>query len=127
MRAVAIRLARLAHIRPPGGEFEHGYGGFIAASGKVLGAPCVLEPPECETSLNLQFPSSRLFSGGGDTGGGSSSGGVALEEFSFFLTSLQSMQALSGSQLGFGGDLRFGEAGPGAGLRGAPGSDRVLS
>ncbi|MCB9702285.1 MAG: hypothetical protein H6711_10350 [Myxococcales bacterium] len=29
------------------------------------------------------------------------------------------MQALSGSQLGFGGDLRFGEVGPGAGLRGA--------
>ncbi|MBK7825619.1 MAG: hypothetical protein IPO88_24850 [Nannocystis sp.] len=29
------------------------------------------------------------------------------------------MKALSGSPLGFGGDLRFGEEGPGAGLRGA--------
>ncbi|MBX7082506.1 MAG: hypothetical protein K1X88_25095 [Nannocystaceae bacterium] len=29
------------------------------------------------------------------------------------------MQELSGSEAGFGGDLRFGETGPGAGLRGA--------
>ena len=29
------------------------------------------------------------------------------------------MRALSGSQNGFGGDLRFGETGDGAGLRGA--------
>ncbi|MBL8743137.1 MAG: hypothetical protein JNK04_18635 [Myxococcales bacterium] len=29
------------------------------------------------------------------------------------------MQELSGSDMGFGGDLRFGETGPGAGLRGA--------
>lgn len=56
---------------------------------------------------------------GGEGSSGSSSGGAALEKFSFFVTSLQSMQALSGSQLGFGGDLRFGEVGPGAGLRGA--------
>jgi hypothetical protein len=39
--------------------------------------------------------------------------------FSFFVTSLKVLQQLSGSQLGFGGDLRFGETGPGAGLRGA--------
>ncbi|NLW30726.1 MAG: hypothetical protein GXY77_04625, partial [Fibrobacter sp.] len=42
-----------------------------------------------------------------------------LEYFSFFLTSLQSLQELSGSQDGFGGDLRFGKTGPGAGLLGA--------
>lgn len=52
----------------------------------------------------------------------SSSGGVELEPFSFFVTSLRAMQELSGSELGFGGDLRFGEEGPGAGLRGA---DRI--
>lgn len=53
-------------------------------------------------------------------------GGAAVEvdggvvpPFSFFVTSLASLQALSGSQAGFGGDLRFGETGPGAGLRGA--------
>jgi len=60
---------------------------------------------------------------GGDTSSGdtsdASSGGPELEKFSFFVTSLKAMKALSGSPLGFGGDLRFGEAGPGAGLRGA--------
>lgn len=42
-----------------------------------------------------------------------------LENFSFFVTSLVRLQELSGSQSGFGGDLRYGETGPGAGLRGA--------
>ena len=42
-----------------------------------------------------------------------------LSEFSFFVTSLASLQELSGSQDGFGGDLRFGETGAGAGLMGA--------
>jgi hypothetical protein len=35
------------------------------------------------------------------------------------VTSLVALQELSGSQDGFGGDLRFGETGAGAGLRGA--------
>jgi hypothetical protein len=39
--------------------------------------------------------------------------------FSFFAASLKAMQDFSGSQDGFGGDLRFGETGAGAGLRGA--------
>jgi hypothetical protein len=42
-----------------------------------------------------------------------------LPRFSFFVTSLRAMREASGSQNGFGGDLRFGETGPGAGLRGA--------
>jgi len=42
-----------------------------------------------------------------------------LDPFSFFVTSIVALQDLSGSQAGFGGDLRFGETGPGAGLRGA--------
>lgn len=45
--------------------------------------------------------------------------GPPLEPFSFFVTSLAAMQELSGSPDGFGGDLRFGETGEGAGLRGA--------
>ncbi len=53
------------------------------------------------------------------TTAGSSSGGIPTEPFSFFVTSMRAMQELSGSQDGFGGDLRFGEQGPGAGLRGA--------
>ncbi|MET0342435.1 MAG: hypothetical protein ABW252_15630 [Polyangiales bacterium] len=39
--------------------------------------------------------------------------------FSFFVTSLRAMRELSRSANGFGGDLRFGERGEGAGLRGA--------
>ena len=39
--------------------------------------------------------------------------------FSFFVTSMRALQDLSGNANGFGGDLRFGETGPGAGLRGA--------
>ncbi|MGD9201627.1 MAG: carboxypeptidase-like regulatory domain-containing protein [Chitinispirillia bacterium] len=44
---------------------------------------------------------------------------INLPLFSFFVTSLKALQELSGSEKGFGGDLRFGETGPGAGLRGA--------
>jgi hypothetical protein len=56
-----------------------------------------------------------------DDSGGSSetTGGIPTEPFSFFVTSLRAMQEQSGSQDGFGGDLSFGEVGPGAGLRGA--------
>ncbi|MBN1757324.1 MAG: carboxypeptidase regulatory-like domain-containing protein, partial [Chitinispirillaceae bacterium] len=42
-----------------------------------------------------------------------------LDKFSFFVTSLAALQDLSGSENGFGGDLRFGHTGPGAGLKGA--------
>ncbi|WP_437657339.1 hypothetical protein [Sorangium sp. So ce1182] len=59
--------------------------------------------------------SATATSGGGTT----TSGGGTTEKFSFFVTSLVAMQDLSGSQDGFGGDFRFGETGPGAGLRGA--------
>jgi hypothetical protein len=48
----------------------------------------------------------------------------ALDPFSFFVTSLRAMQELSGSSDGFGGDLRFGETGPQAGLQGA---DKICS
>jgi hypothetical protein len=40
-------------------------------------------------------------------------------KFSFFVTSMTALQAVSGNPNGFGGDLRFGETGPGAGLQGA--------
>ncbi len=44
---------------------------------------------------------------------------LALEKFSFFVTSLKAIQELSKSENGFGGDLRFGKTGQGAGLLGA--------
>ncbi|MET0343097.1 MAG: hypothetical protein ABW252_18965 [Polyangiales bacterium] len=45
--------------------------------------------------------------------------GAAPAKFSFFVTSLRAMRALSKSPNGFGGDLRFGETGENPGLRGA--------
>ena len=42
-----------------------------------------------------------------------------LPHFSFFVTSLAALQQLSNNPQGFGGDLRFGETGANAGLRGA--------
>lgn len=59
------------------------------------------------------------------SGGSAGSGVVATEKFSFFVTSWVGLQRLAknfglgdGTE-GFGGDLRYGETGPGAGLRGA--------
>ena len=63
--------------------------------------------------------------GGADAGvsdsgvSGGDSGADGLDKFSFFVTSLAALRELSKSQSGFGGDLRFGETGDGAGLRGA--------
>ncbi len=56
---------------------------------------------------------------GSGSGSGTGSGSGSAANFSFFVTSLEGLQTLSGSQLGFGGDLRYGETGAGAGLRGA--------
>jgi hypothetical protein len=57
--------------------------------------------------------------GGSPEASGGAAGASATESFSFFVTSLRAMQELSGNPDGFGGDLRFGETGDGAGLRGA--------
>jgi hypothetical protein len=55
--------------------------------------------------------------GAGAAGKGGTGGGLPL--FSFFVTSVDGMKTLSNNVQGFGGDLRFGETGDGAGLRGA--------
>ncbi len=56
---------------------------------------------------------------GSSTDAGMTSDAGSLPQFSFFVTSLTALRALSGNQNGFGGDLSYGEKGPGAGLRGA--------
>lgn len=64
-------------------------------------------------------------SGGGAGGSGGGAGGPpSTEKFSFFVTSMASMLELakardSAATVGFGGDLSYGETGPGAGLKGA--------
>lgn len=56
---------------------------------------------------------------GSSASGGGGTGTPSTEKFSFFVTSLKVMRELSGSNDGFGGDLRYGETGDGAGLKGA--------
>lgn len=63
-------------------------------------------------------------SGGSAAGASAGAGSASSEPFSFFLTSVKAMVRVSGNQAGFGGDFRFGETGPGAGLRGA---DKICS
>ena len=69
----------------------------------------------CQSSETGSGPS------GGDGGSAGSDGSVVdpTSKFSFFVTSLKALQALSGNPNGFGGDLRYGETGANAGLRGA--------
>lgn len=57
--------------------------------------------------------------GAGGHGGTGGEQGTGLAKFSFFVVNLEAVRQLSGNGDGFGGDLRFGETGPGAGLRGA--------
>ncbi len=59
-----------------------------------------------------------------DAGAATDVPATGLPRFSFFVTSLRALQELSGSQNGFGGDLRYGETGALAGLRGA---DRICA
>jgi hypothetical protein len=61
-------------------------------------------------------------SGGTTSAGGSSGAGGTTStatKFSFFVTSYAAMQKIAGTTKGLGGDLRHGETGAGAGLRGA--------
>lgn len=94
---------------PTGGTTPTGGSGGQAAGGD--------EPPVGGQAL----PGGEA-TGGAPVGGGGGSGGAeppVLDNFSFFVSSLRGMQVLSGNPAGFGGDLRYGETGPGAGLRGA--------
>jgi hypothetical protein len=59
---------------------------------------------------------------GGSTGSGGTAAAGDLEKFSFFMISQAALTKLAsdmGKPDGFGGDLRYGETGEGAGLRGA--------
>jgi len=91
-----------------GSSTEQPTSGPTSTEGGTVGGTTEVEPGTTSTSMST-----------GSEGSASSTGGVPLESFSFFVTSYRAMQELSGSQEGFGGDLRFGEDGAGAGLRGA--------
>jgi hypothetical protein len=50
---------------------------------------------------------------------GGTTASSSFAKFSFFVVSYKAIQALAGSTNGFGGDLRYGVTGAGAGLKGA--------
>jgi hypothetical protein len=56
---------------------------------------------------------------GGTNGSGGTTSTSTLTKFSFFVTSYAALQKIAGNTKGLGGDLRHGETGAGAGLRGA--------
>jgi hypothetical protein len=105
----------------------------------ACGVPVVEVEVEVDAGSSGGGGATSMTGGGGGDGGsvadsGTATGGgggstptptptptpdAGLPRFSFFVTSLAALQALSGSQDGFGGDLRYGETGLGAGLRGA--------
>ena len=74
--------------------------------------------------LLLSFAAGVAACSGEEPAAGRDAGANDAERFSFFVASFKSLQALSGNEAGFGGDLRYGETGAGAGLRGA---DKICS
>ncbi|HEY2901607.1 MAG TPA: hypothetical protein VGL59_13580 [Polyangia bacterium] len=92
-----------------GGGVHSGSGGSGGATGAGTGGASVdLHPDEDGAPAD-------------DRATDAAADGGVLPRFSFFVTSLEAMQLLSGSQAGFGGDLRDGEA---SGLAGA---DKICS
>src|SRR4051794_2384077 len=70
----------------------------------LLAAVCALAPLGCDAE---ESPTVDAGADGAATMDGPDAG---MPLFSFFVTSLAALQRLSGSQSGFGGDLRFGKA-----------------
>jgi hypothetical protein len=91
------------------------FASFVVSSFAFAAFACGGAPSE-EAGAGYDGPTSTA---GGSFDGSVSDVPVPADKFSFFVTSLRGLQDLSGSSVGFGGDLRFGETGPGAGLRGA--------
>lgn len=89
------------------------------ASGSGSTAPASATVASAEATAATIGESSDGDSGGSDESSDSTGAEIPTEPFSFFVTSLRALQELSDNEQGFGGDLRFGERGPGAGLRGA--------
>jgi hypothetical protein len=110
-----------------------GCGGSTLDSGSAAGAGGTDTDTGASGSAGASTPGASGGTGvAGSTGssGSSSRAGAAGSEasgttkFSFFVTSWAALQRVSGSADGFGGDLRHGETGAGAGLRGA---DKICS
>ena len=96
------------------GNVVNGAGASNAGAGN--GASSGGSPGSAGTPSNLAGAGGSGGLGAAGAGGTGTPSGV---KFSFFVTSMSALQAVSGNPNGFGGDLRFGETGAGSGLRGA--------
>lgn len=118
---------------------------FAACDGHLMGEVSRLESPDNGTDPSNPFddgddeePGNPTPDGGTGDGGTTPDGGTgetdagtgepdggteepALANFSFFVTSIESIRRLANSQDGFGGDLRFGEA------TGIAGADKICT
>jgi hypothetical protein len=83
------------------------------------GAAADADPMDAGTDTGMDAGTDAGMDAGTDAGMDAGTDAPTLPPFSFFVTSLEAMQRLSGSPIGFGGNLSFGESGDGAGLRGA--------
>jgi hypothetical protein len=104
-----------------GGNTDPSTGG-VSGAGMTTGGKGGAANGAGSASVSAGTASGGAASGGTSGAAGSGGSGTSTpssEKFSFFVTSFKAMQELSNSEDGFGGDLRFGEEGEGAGLRGA--------
>jgi hypothetical protein len=113
-------------LTPWAGPSAAGSDGPSRASEGGLAADSSARSPHGQgTSDGAALDASGADAAGPDTTtvGASADAGGALPRFSFFVTSQAAVLRLAAGagrgNLGFGGDLRFGETGAGAGLRGA--------
>jgi hypothetical protein len=110
------------------GNAGAGMGPLSGAAGTTAGGAGNVGGAGAAGALGGAAGNGSAGSGGNAGSGGSAAvgGAAATEKFSFFVTSWAGLQRLAkGFGLpndgvdGFGGDLRYGETGAGAGLRGA--------
>jgi hypothetical protein len=109
--------APVAEDADPGGH-GGGAGGASPADARTTadGAGAAADAQTGDGGSGGSAPDAGAGSGSDGGAGPVDGGGPPAARFSFFVTSLAAMRELSGSQNGFGGDLRFGEA---TGLAGA--------
>jgi hypothetical protein len=103
-------------IAPAAGGIAPAAGGIAPAAGGL--APAAGGDTAAGGSLAT---GGSIGTGGVSTATGGSSSSSDLPVFSFFVTSLEAMRRLSGSQNGFGGDLRYGQA------DGLTGADKICT
>jgi len=119
----------------PGSAGNLGSAGAVAAAGSnsAGGAPATAAGGSPASAGSSAMTGGETGAGGAPSNAGASGSGAAgaggsgtpsSVKFSFFVTSMIALQAVSKNEKGFGGDLRFGETGAGAGLRGA---DKICS